>query len=78
MLDIPDRFEVMNSDYREGFPESPTARSVYSINLLRNITQRMGWQIVSIEGKTPGNVPIQDSLLGVPIESALGSLVTVP
>jgi SAM-dependent methyltransferase len=64
--------EAMDVEYREIFPESPTAHSVYSINLLRSITQRMGWHIVSIEGKGPGEVPIQDSLVCVPIEPALG------
>ena len=64
--------EEMNLEYRDIFPESPTAHSVYSINLLRGITQRTGWQIVSLEGKRPRGLPIQDSLLCVPSGPALG------
>jgi SAM-dependent methyltransferase len=60
--------EAMDLEYKETLPESPTAGSVYSINFLRSITQRTGWQIVSIEGKCPGNLPILDSLLCVPIQ----------
>jgi SAM-dependent methyltransferase len=63
--------ETMDLEYREMAPESPAALSVYSIDLLRSITQRTGWHIASIEGKSPGNVPILDSLLCVPIEPAL-------
>jgi SAM-dependent methyltransferase len=53
--------------YKEAVPEAPAAHSIYSIALLRSIVERCGWKIVSLEGKSPGGLPIQDSFLCIPI-----------
>jgi SAM-dependent methyltransferase len=64
--------QVMDEDHKEMFPESPTGHSVYSLGLLTRIIERTGWRIASIEPKLPlrspeGHIPIQNSLLCVPV-----------
>ena len=49
--------------YGEVFPETPTAFSAYSPALLRSLLESAGWSIVSVVGKNPGGLPIQDSIL---------------
>ena len=53
--------------YKEAVPAAPAAHSIYSIALLRSIVERCGWKIVSLEGKSPQGLPIQDSFLCTPI-----------
>jgi len=52
--------------YREMFPETPTANSVYTPELLTTIVEASGWRILSVEGPAPRGLPIQDSLLCAP------------
>lgn len=64
--------EDLDEDYREIVAASPTAHSAYSLRLLRQLTEEAGWRIISVEPKLPpggplGRVPIQDSVLCVPI-----------
>jgi SAM-dependent methyltransferase len=52
--------------YREMFPETPTANSVYALGRLTEILETNGWRILSVEGNNPRGLPIQDSLLCAP------------
>jgi SAM-dependent methyltransferase len=66
--------QEIEEGYREMTPE-PTGHSAYSLRLLREIVERSGWRIESIEPKGPprspqDGYPIQDSLLCVPAQPA--------
>lgn len=52
--------------YREEFPETPTAHSIYAPELLLEIVSQTGWRLLSKEGPHPRGLPIQDSLLCAP------------
>ncbi len=52
--------------YREMFPETPTANSVYTLALLTQIVEAAGWRILSVAGQHPRGIPIQDSILCEP------------
>jgi SAM-dependent methyltransferase len=52
--------------YAEKIPEHPTALSIYSPGMLRSLVERRGWEIVSLEGKNPDDLPILDSFVCIP------------
>jgi len=49
--------------YREKFPETPTALSVYSMDRLAQILIDAGWQILSFEKHAPSGLPNQDTFV---------------
>jgi SAM-dependent methyltransferase len=52
--------------YRENVPESPTALSIYSPDLLRELLETSGWRILSIAPRNLRGLPILHSLLCAP------------
>ncbi|ODS01242.1 hypothetical protein AUC68_12845 [Methyloceanibacter methanicus] len=56
----------MDGDYRE-MAHRPTLHSAYSAAFLQGLLARTGWKCLSLEGKTPQGVPIQDSFLCAPV-----------
>lgn len=58
--------QEMSEGYREMIPDNPTGFSAYSYDFIRLLLKSADWLILSQEGKEPGGVPIQDSILCAP------------
>jgi hypothetical protein len=53
--------------YREGFPENPTALSVYSIDLINQLIEAAGWRMLSFAPRVPAGLPNQETILCLPV-----------
>jgi SAM-dependent methyltransferase len=59
--------EEGNFGYREQCPETPTALSVYTLDLITELLEAARWRVLSFAKRVPGGLPNQETLVCAPV-----------